>query len=67
MKTGIATSINRAALSLLAAAAIVAGIGVSIAFDSSDADAALKWRESASVPHDNNKDGLKHVEPTPVP
>jgi hypothetical protein len=31
----------------MAAAAIVAGIGVSIAFDSSDADAALKWREEA--------------------
>ncbi len=68
MKTTMRQGYGRVLVTLAAAAAVIGGMLVTVAA-TGDADAALKWREEASVDktHDNNKDGLKQVEPTPVP
>jgi len=63
--------VGRIALALAVAGAIVGGALVGTA-GTRHADAALKWSEHASTPkvnngHDNNKDGLKFVDPTPTP
>ena len=68
MKTTISQKTTRFLLPLAVAAAIVGGALVSTV-GTHHADAALKWSEHVSVNngHDNNKDGLKHVDPTPTP
>ena len=70
------TKIRKIALSLAAAATIAGSVILGFAAPQGDGDAhaALKWSEHVvkwniqeNNGHDNNKDGLKFVDPTPTP
>ncbi len=70
MSKSIRRSIARAGLSLTVTAAVLAGMVAGLlASQPNHADAALKWSEHATTQKtkDNNKDGLKHIDPTPAP